>query len=60
MKLFYGLCELGMTGYDQEQRGVLEPPEHPPLPTPLNNYKEICDILKCFHDIVLHYSVCFK
>ena len=32
MRLFYGLCELGMTRTRAE--GVLEPPEHP-LPMPL-------------------------
>ena len=42
---------------------------HPPLNSSNINfilqpivhcYKEIHDILKCFHDIVLYYSVCFK
>ena len=33
MRLFYGLCELGMTR--PRAKGVLEPPEHLPLPTPL-------------------------
>ena len=35
MRLFYGLCSLG-----QEQRGVLKPPEHPPLATPLYRARE--------------------
>ena len=49
MRLLYGLCEL-----DQEQRGVLEPPEHPPPPpTPLKGV----ECIEVYRDTIGTFSI---